>query len=207
MADFSYLFISDVEPWRGGNTQRPPSMRHIATSRHAVAFAFKLLLSGDPKAITAPQRGPRKCFHVMGDRQAGVSRLLAFLRRIELPHAQPLIDDTIAFLNRPQHDARFFLLDPLDVFNSDEPYKTQINKLMNEIMDLDSAIEGQLAWLHEPLGRMTVGEPTQPGFIARLFGAKPKPALLLPAPDPLYRLERIGLQSWHEENGQPLAAT
>lgn len=200
MADFSYLFTTDVEPWNGGSTKRPPSMRHIATSRHAVAFAFKLLLSGAPKAIPAPHRGSRKCFHLIGHRQAGVARLLAFLKRVELPHAQPLIDDTIAVLNR-QYDAKFFLLDPLEVFNSDEPYKMQINKLLDEIMDIDSAIDGQLAWLHEPLGRMTVGEPTQPGFIARLLGAKPKPALLLPAPDPLYRLERFGLQSWHDENG------
>jgi len=50
----------------------------------------------------------------------------------------------------------------------------------------------------EPL---TIGAPAQPGWVAKLFGAKPKPPLLLPAPDPLYRLERIGLRDW--QDGRP----
>jgi hypothetical protein len=198
MANCSYLYLSNGESSRGENTDLS-SMRHISTARHDIPFAYKLILSGDPKAIRTARGGPRKSFDVTGDRRYGMASLIAFLKRIDLPHAQPVIDHTLAYLGKPEHDAALFLLHPAEVFNlSGESHRQQVRAPIDEITAIDSCIESELARLHEPLAPVTIRTQVQPGFIARLFGAKAQPAVTLAFPDPLYRFGQIGLRNWHE---------
>lgn len=195
MANFNFLYVSDTRPQSTADG-KTPSMRCIGAGRHDIPFAFKLLLSGDPEAIQVPRKGSHKHFNVIAHREPGVARLLAFLQQIDMPHAQPFIRDTIAFLARPELQARFFVFDPSDIFiMNDEPVKQQTTRLIDEIKTIDSVIEERLAWVSEPLAPVTLAAPPR-GWVARLFGMPPHPGHVLPAPDPVYRLERIGLTSW-----------
>jgi hypothetical protein len=176
-------------------------MRHISTARHRVPFAFKVLLSGEPTAIKRSEGGPRTSFNLVGDRRSGVERLAAFLHRIDLPEAQPVIHHTLSFLNRPEHQSPFFVLDPVEIFDlTEEPHKKQVQQLIDEIAHIDSTFDYELARLMEPLGPITIGPGVRPSFIARLFGAKQRPAMQVPFPEPLYRFEQAGLLNWHERS-------
>ncbi len=197
MANCSYLFLSNTEPWHRGSTAVPP-MRHISTARHHIPFAFKVLLSGDPKAIKPP-RGAACRRLLIANREPGVERLAAFLNRIDLPHARPVIDHTLAFLHKPEHMSAFFVLDPMAVFDlEEESYTRQVRKLIDEITTIESTFERESAKLQEHLGPITIGPGMRPSFIARLFGAKQRPAVQVPFPEPLYRFEQAGLLNWHE---------
>lgn len=198
MANCSYLFLSNTKLQRADGAEAPP-MRHISTARHDVPFAFKVLLSGEPTAIKSFRRGPSTSFNLIGDRRSGVERLAAFLYRIDLPEAQPVIHHTLSFLNKPEHQSPFFVLDPVEVFNlTGESHAKQAQLLINEIANIDATFEYELARLTEPLGPITIGPGVMPGFIARLFGAKQRPAMQVPFPEPLYRFEQAGLLQWHE---------
>lgn len=198
MSSFSYLFLCNAKPPRAEGAQSAP-MQHISTGRNDVPFAFKLLLSGGPEAIKVSRGGPRKSFYVVGDHRSGVERLAAFLHRIDLPEAQPVILDTLSFLNKPEHRNTFFVLDPADIFDmKEESHTGQVQKLVAEIENIDATFEYELARLNEPLGPITLGPGAMPGFIARLFGARQRPAMQVPFPEPLYRFEQAGLLSWHE---------
>lgn len=197
MAHYSYLFLSNKKTPRAEKPQAAP-MQHISTGRNDVPFAFKVLLSGEPEAIRVSHGGPRKSFYLVGDRRAGVERLAAFLRRIDLPAGQPVIHDTLSFLDKPEHQSTFFVLNPADIFDMrDESHIVQVQKLVAEIGNIDATFEYELARLNEPLGPITLGPGTMPGFIARLFGAKQRPAMQVPFPEPLYRFEQAGLLTWH----------
>jgi hypothetical protein len=151
-------------------------MRHISTARHDVPFAFKVLLSGAPKAIKTSRGGSRTSFNLLGDRQSGVEHLAAFLHRIDLPEARPVIHHTLSFLSKPEHQSTFFILDPVEVFDlMEESHTTQVQRLTDEIANIDSTFEYELARLREPLGPITIGPGLMPVFIARLFGAKQRP--------------------------------
>lgn len=200
MANCSYLFLSNTNFLRMGNTEAPP-MRHVSTAPHDVPFAFKVLLSGEPRAIERSRGGPRSSFGLIGDRRSGVDRLEAFLHRIDLPIAQPVIQHTLSFLNKPEHQSAYFVLDPADVFDlTDESHTKQAQKLIDEIENIDATFEYELARLIAPLGPITIGPGVMPGLIARLFGAKQQPAKLVPFPQPLYRFEQAGLLNWHESS-------
>jgi hypothetical protein len=183
MANCSYLFLSDIEPVRRDATEVHP-MRHISTARHDIPFAFKVLLSGNPKAIHSPRGG---------------AQLAAFLNRIHVPQAQQVIDHTLSFLNKPEHESTFFVLDPVEVFDlTQESHTRQVHKLIDEINNIASTYDYELARLTEHLGPMTLGPGVMPGFIAKLFGAKQRPAMQVPFPEPLYRYEQAGLLNWHD---------
>jgi len=197
MGNFSYLFLSNGKPPRAERAQAAP-MQHISTARNDVPFAFKVLLSGEPEAIQVNRGGPRKSFYLVGDRRSGVERLAAFLRRIDRPDAQPVIHHTLSFLDKPEHQSTFFVLNPADVFDMrEESHTGQVQKLVAEIENIDATFEYELARLNEPLGPVTIGPGAMPGFIARLFGAKQRPARQVPFPEPLYRYEQAGLLNWH----------
>jgi hypothetical protein len=200
MANCSYLFLSNTEPPHDGGTGTPP-MHHISTARHGVPFAFKVLMSGEPKAVKISRGGPRTSFHLIGDRRSGVERLAALLHQIDMPQAQPVIHSTLSFLNKPEHQTSFFVLDPVEVFDLiEESHARQVQTLIDEIANIDATFEVELARLREPLGPMTIGPGVMPGFIARLFGAKQRPAMQVPFPEPLYRFEQAGLMNWHERS-------
>jgi hypothetical protein len=198
MANCSYLFLSDTEPLGLDATEAHP-MRHISTARHDIPFAFKVLLSGYPKAIHSPRGGARKTFNLIGNRQLGLGNLAAFLNRIHVPQAQQVIDHTLSFLNKPEHESTFFVLDPVEVFDlTQESHTRQVHKLIDEINNIASTYDYELARLTEHLGPMTLGPGVMPGFIAKLFGAKQRPAMQVPFPEPLYRYEQAGLLNWHD---------
>jgi hypothetical protein len=198
MANCSYLFLSDIEPVRRDATEVYP-MRHISSARHDIPFAFKVLLLGNPKAIHSPRGGARKTFNLIGSRQLGLGQLAAFLNRIHVPQAQQVIDHTLSFLNKPEHESTFFVLDPVEVFDlTQESHTRQVHKLIDEINNIASTYDYELARLTEHLGPMTLGPGVMPGFIAKLFGAKQRPAMQVPFPEPLYRYEQAGLLNWHD---------
>lgn len=173
-------------------------MRHISTARHDIPFAFKVLLSGNPKAINSPRGGARKSFILMGNRQLGLDHLEAFLHRIDVPQAQQVINHTLSFLNKPEHQNTFIFLDPGEVFDlKQESHTKQVHKLIDEINNIESTYEYELARLREHLGPIMLGSGVMPSFIAKLFGARQRPAMQVPFPEPLYRFEQAGLLNWH----------
>ena len=202
MANYSYLFVSDTEPGRRDDSGSP-SMLHISTGRNAIPFAFKVLLSGDPRAIKRQYGGASKSYMLVGNRQQGVERLTAFLQRVDVPQAQSLIAHTLSFLNKPEHRKTLFVLNPVDIFDLvEESHAQQMNRLMDEIKHIDATFDHQLARLQEPLGPITIGPGVRPGLIARLFGAKQQPAREVPFPEPLYRFETAGLLNWRGSDAE-----
>jgi hypothetical protein len=200
LANFSYLLLSEREPAVSGPAANAP-MRHIGTGRNHVPFAFKLLLSSEPRRVRDATSTAQKRFLLVSPREPGLARLRQFLQRIELSAAQPLVEQTLAFLDQPAQGLPYIVLNPWNIFDlGTEPHTQQFQALHDEIRNIDAAIDAQLAHIHTPLPSMTIEETNQPGFIARLLGARPKPPRVLPFPDPLYRLEELGLHSFHPDH-------
>jgi hypothetical protein len=200
LANFSYLFLAEREPTASAPAGTAP-MRYIGTGRNDVPFAFKLLLSGAPVSVRNTGSTSQKRCYLVSPREPGLARLRQFLQRVELPGAQPLVEQTLAFFEQPAQRLPYFVLDPWDVFElGSEPHRQQFRTLHDEIRDIDAAIDAQLAHIHAPLPTTTIEETKQPGLIARLFGARPKPPRVLPFPDPLYRLKQLGLRSFHPDH-------
>jgi len=134
-------------------------MRPLSTARHHVPFAFKVLLSGEPKAVKVSLSGTRTSFKLIGDRRSGVERLAAFLHQIDVPEAQPVIHDTLSFLNKPEHHSSFFVLDPVEVFDlTEESHTKQAQRLIDEIANIDSTSSTNLHDWKSHLGHD--GSPT-----------------------------------------------
>ena len=91
--------------------------------------------------------------------------LEAFLARITLPEAQPLVDEARAFLNDPAHRRRYFILECGELYDmSDEPFEEQNQEVLEDLLDLDDEMEEALASLAPP---PSAGDPLLP---VRLLG-------------------------------------
>jgi len=192
VANRSYLYATDVPPG-GGDDGQDRELVGISEWNYDVPIVFKLLLSGSPKTCRSAVWDMDEEIALAGDYDAGVANLEAFLARITLPEAQPLIEEARAFLHDPAHRRRYFLLECGELYDMDEdPFEEQNAALLADVLDLDEDIEAALAGL-APVPQ------TQPGSLRsrldRLLGRTPEP----PPPsarDPLLPVRLLGLGNW-----------
>jgi hypothetical protein len=99
----------------------------------------------------------------------GFEALKAFMQKIELPEAQPLILETLEFLSNPENKNKYFILECSEIFDMDEEDTIQEQNLalLEKIKHLEPNVENALNSLQP--------KPPKPaGFFSKLFGVKPK---------------------------------
>lgn len=188
MANRSYLYASDVSPqqieqWSEG--------RQIGISEwnYDIPLVFKLLISGNTQPCRSLLWDELDPIALQGDYQAGVARLAQFLAQITEPALQPDIQQALAFLQAPENQRRYLVLECGEIYSMDEvPMVEQNQQLLHHVQQLDAEIAAALQ-LFAPQPAVAA-----PGFFARLFGLKPAlPPQQCSASDQLLRL---GLGCW-----------
>lgn len=188
MANRSYLYASDVSPqqieqWSEG--------RQIGISEwnYDIPLVFKLLISGNTQPCRSLLWDELDPIALQGDYQAGVARLAQFLAQITEPALQPDIQQALAFLQAPENQRRYLVLECGEIYSMDEvPMVEQNQQLLHHVQQLDAEIAAALQ-LFAPQPPVAA-----PGFFARLFGLKPtQPTQQCSARDQLLRL---GLGCW-----------
>jgi hypothetical protein len=144
MANRSYLYAIDAVP---AIDSSPSESRCIGISEFngAIPIVFKLLLTGNPRACRSIIWKTPDEIALVGEYALGFQRLKEFLARIDLPAAQPLIQECLDFLEDNKHRRNYFLLECGEIFElTEEPLDQQNAKLLNEITDLDAEIDQAL---------------------------------------------------------------
>ncbi|WP_395140872.1 hypothetical protein [Armatimonas sp.] len=141
MANRCSLYALDFVPGEGAKT-KPLLLGEYA---YDIPLAFKLLVSASPRICPSfdwPDEGE---VAILGELAQGRERLFVFFDQLTHPHAQPLIEETKAFLARPVLQLPYVLLEPLDIFQmTDLGFDSQIGELLDEIQHLDEHLPTQI---------------------------------------------------------------
>lgn len=190
MANRSYLYSTNVIP---GTEAKKEDRKSIGISEwnYDIPIVFKLLLSGNPRTCKSSIWEIPEDIALVGDYAAGVECLEALMSKIKVPEAQSLVSEAMAFLRKPENQNQFLVLEGGEIFDmGQEPLSEQNLALLEEIKNLQSAIEHALQSLQPP----PIQESQPLGFSARIFGAKPEPAR--PTYDPMKPVHVLGLGNW-----------
>jgi hypothetical protein len=225
MANRSYLYATDIVP---SEVSAPEKGQCIGISEFswAIPIVFKLLLGGNPRTCRSIIWKEASNIAIVGEYSRGLERLKEFLARIELPAAQPLVQEALDFLQENKNRRNYFLLECGEIFDlTEEPIDQQNAKLLDEIKNLDAEIEETLDGLRTPPATKAIpkdvmsyllGEAKGLGAeVEELFGSLLPPgkrsrltevlseAILsklsraeTAAADPLTPIYRLGLGSW-----------
>jgi hypothetical protein len=189
VANRSYLYSTNVTPGPGMR-KAERKLTGISEWTYDIPIVFKLLVSGAPRTCRSNIWDNSDEIAIIGDFAQGVDRLTAFLRRIDLPVAQPLIAEALEFLARDANRNPYFILEAGEVLDmGDDPVPAQNARLLDELLSLGPQVEQALA----NLSAKRV-EQEQPRGLRRLFGARNKPPEA-PA-DPLRSVRALGLGNW-----------
>ncbi len=188
MANRSYLYATDVSPqqieqWSEG--------RQIGISEwnYDIPLVFKLLISGNTQPCRSLLWDELDPIALQGDYQAGVARLAQFLAQITEPSVQQDIQHALEFLQAPENQRRYLVLECGEIYSMDDvPMQQQNQQLLHNVQQLDAEIAAAVQ-LFAPQPAVN-----PPGFFARLLGLKPaQPPQQFSASDHLLRL---GLGCW-----------
>jgi hypothetical protein len=150
VANRSYLYSSKTVP----GDQAPQEKRRlqgIAEWNYDIPLAFKLLLSGNPRPCRSSIWETEELVAIAGDYRVGVERLTQFLQKIKIPVAQPMIQETFAFLNSDKNKNLFFVLECGEIFTmEDEPLLDQTNRLIRDIKNLEPILDPDLSGTSSP---------------------------------------------------------
>ncbi len=190
MANRSYLYSTDHRPG-AEPAGLPHAPRGISEWNYDIPLVFKLLVSGNAtvsRSAIWPDAGE---IALVGGYDEGVVRLDAFLERITLAEAQPLVEQAKAFVKAPANRGRYFLLEPGEILEmNDEPLAEQNLRLHDSIRKMDAEVEAAL----ETLAILPRASRAPQGFLARVFGRTPRACE--PAADPLASVRSFGLGHW-----------
>ncbi len=188
MANRSYLFSCNVVP-RPDLPKESVKVQGLAEWNYEIPLAFRLLASADPAPCGSLVWDTPDQIAIAADYQQGVTRLKAFLSRIELPEAGTLIADTVTFLDQADNQNPYIVLECGELYEmSDEPPLQQNAALLARLQaDLDEEVAVTLKSL-EPV------QPKPPGLIGKLMGKKEVP--IQATPEQLEILNSLGLSNW-----------
>lgn len=192
MAHRSYLYSTNAIPGkRVSKNER--QLVGISEWNYGIPLVYKLLLSGNPRACRSSIWDLSDDIAVVGDYKGGVANLREFLGRLNMPGAQPLIDEALDFLGRPENQNAYFLLEPGEIFDMDpEPVPDLTARLVGEIKNLEGEKKAALrSLLAQPETQRTL-KPF--GLFAKLLGNKP--AHSQSAVDPIAPVYALGLGNW-----------
>ena len=188
MANRSYLYSTNVIPGPYVKMEER-KLVGISECNYDIPIVFKLLLSGNPRVCKSSIWEVPEDIALVGDYARGVEHLKEFMQEIKLAAAQPLIGEALDFLNKPENQNQFFVLECGEIFEMEsEPIPEQNLALLEEIKGLEPQIQKSLQSL------LTPKEPSSIGFFSKLFGAKleePKQSH-----DPMKLIYTLGLGNW-----------
>ena len=190
MANRSYLYSTNVIP---GPNAKANGRKLIGISEwnYDIPIVFKLLLSGNPKTCLSSIWNHPEKIALIGDYVSGVKNLEGFLSKIDIPSAQDLIAEAMEFLNRPENQNQYFVLECGEIFDmSDTPLIEQNLALLEEIKNIQPEVEQALLSLVPP----PVAPPKPVGFFSKLFGRPPAPTSS--AHDLMKPIYSLGLGNW-----------
>ncbi len=166
MANRSYLYSTKTVPGDQA-PQEKRKLQGIAEWKYDIPLAFKLLLSGNPRPCRSSIWETEELIAIAGDYGVGVERLTQFLQKIKIPVAQPMIQETFAFLNSDKNQNLFFVLECGEIFAmEDEPLLDQTNRLIMDIKSLEPILDPALSGISSPkvneVKQNPVEEPIDP---------------------------------------------
>ena len=195
MANRSYLYSTNIVPGPDAEAQGR-KLIGISEYNYDIPIVFKLLLSGNPRTCPSSIWDCNDDIALLGDYDAGLAKLEAFLAQIQQPAAKPLIADALEFLRKPENHNPYFVLECGEIFEMSDPGLGEQNlQLLQSIQNLQPEITAALQSLDVP-GPAPAPPPKPAGFLTRLFGLAPPPAAPRPAPDPLQAIHQLGLGHW-----------
>jgi hypothetical protein len=203
MANRSYLYSSNLIP----NTNVLKSERRLVGLSewpNNIPLIYRVLMSGNPRVCTTSIWDNDEDIAIVSDYAPGLERLKQFLKRINLPQAQPYIDEALAFLEHKDNAQDYLVLECGEIFNfNDEPMEDQNKALLKDIQDLEHEMTIALEDLHilaNPASEIL----SSMGKLAKLFRKKPAPLTPI-APADLQEQEnklltaifQLGLGEWN----------
>lgn len=190
MANRSYLYASNVIPTKNAKTSNRKLMG-ISQWNYDIPIVYKILLCANPKICPSSIWKNQDGIAIVGDYAAGVQKLEAFLSKITIKSAEPLVTEALEFLKNPKNINEYFVLECGEIFEmEDTPLRKQNQALFAQIQNLQPEIEIALQSLQPP-----PPQPSAPlGFWAKLLGLEPKP--IIPQHDPMASIDALGLGNW-----------
>jgi hypothetical protein len=190
VANRSYLYSTNAVPGTK-SLQEKPKLRGIAEWNYDVPLVFKLLLSGNPRPCQSSIWEVTEAIAIAGDYGDGVERLTRFLKEIQAPIAQPVIQEALAFLADDSNRNLYFVLESGEIFEmEEEPLAEQNRLLIEEIGTLDAVIKDALLSIEHPQR----SEVKKPSFLSKMFGSSPTPTD--ETVDLLKKIHSLGLGAW-----------
>jgi hypothetical protein len=147
LANRSYLYSSNVV---AGTDAGAAARKRIGISEWnwETPLVFRLLLSGNPRVSRSTIWDLPDEIAIVGDYAQGVEKLRAFLARITLPQAQPLIAEAMAFLDDEANRQAWFVLESGELYDMEDGDMAELNSdMLASIQDVDSDAEAMLTAL------------------------------------------------------------
>jgi len=190
VANRSYLYSTNVIP---GPNAKANDRKLIGLSEwnYDIPIVFKLLISGNPKTCQSSIWGTQENIALIGEYESGLKNLEGFLSKVTYPLAQALIAEAIAFLNKPENQNQYFILECGEIFDMGElPLLEQNLALLEQVNNLQPEVNLALQSLLPP--PIVSSKPV--GLISKLLGRTPEPPQ--PAYDPMKPIYALGLGNW-----------
>jgi hypothetical protein len=187
MANRCYLYSTNYVP--GSEATGDRRAVGISEFGYNIPIAFKVLVSGNPRACPLLIFEGADPIAVVGDYDVGVARLWQFLDRVPHSAVASLKEEAQEFLDSEENRNPYVILEPREVLAmSAESLPEEINKLLAELADLEPQVARAIAEIEARMWE----ETHPPGFFASLFGAR-TPVRKEDSNDLVYRL---GLGYW-----------
>jgi hypothetical protein len=190
MANRSYLYSTNVIPGPNAKANNR-KLVGIAEWNYDIPIVFKLLLSGKTKTCLSSIWDSPDEIALIGDYASGVNNLENFLSKVAQPSAQKLVAEATDFLNKPENQNQYFILECGEIFEMGEaPLFEQNLALLEQVKNLQPEVDQALQSLIPP----PPVPPKQVGFFSTLFGHSREPQN--PTQDPMKPIHSLGLGNW-----------
>tara|TARA_Y100001968_G_scaffold327525_1_gene372747 strand:+ start:2085 stop:2963 length:879 start_codon:yes stop_codon:yes gene_type:complete len=132
MANRSYLYSTNFMPGTPEWFNSKP-LRSISEWPWEVPLSYKLLLCANPKAVLSSIWDGSEKTALVSDYKEGVKYLKAYLERLP-EDAQPIITETLGFLNDPENMREYLILEASEIYDMEsEGFEESNNKLLAEL--------------------------------------------------------------------------
>lgn len=172
MANRSYLYACSRIP---GPLDEEEELDYasIAEFPYDIPVVYRLLMSANPRVCYSMIWDSDEPLALAADYDAGVERFAAFCARIDLPEAQPLIQDALDFLNHPENKLDYFVLEAGELYAmGDRPEDEQNLALLVDLQDPEPYVEMALRTLRDACDPKSsvARQGTDPAMAMRLMG-------------------------------------
>lgn len=179
MSNRTYLYACSRVPGHPDADSGEGEYASIAEFSYDIPVVYRLLMSVNPRVCHSLIWDSDEPLALAAEYDPGVERLAAFLARIDLPEAQPMIQEALDFLNDPDNKLGYFVLEAGELYAMGEgPEHEQNLALLADLRDPGPYVEMALHTLRE--------------------ACDPRSSLARQGTDPMLALRLMGLGSWSE---------